>query len=98
VIRYSGTVTFRDGREEHYSGGLAAQADWEAYAVRHGLQITPTPETLTTFPVVTWRLYIAYICLGAPEGFDVWRKTVVDVEQIDEAELVPPTQPAATRA
>lgn len=99
MIRFAGTVHFRDGREERFEAGGAIQADWEEYAARHDLPTIPTPETVTRFPVKRWQMYLAYAALGVPEGFDVWRKTVSDVDlDDDEAELVPPTLPEAFSA
>jgi hypothetical protein len=91
VIRFSGRVEYVDGRIVEWSGSGALQADWEDYALRHDLPLQPTKETLTRFPVKRWQLFLAYSALGVEEGFDVWRKTVADVDTDQDAEAVPPT-------
>ncbi len=97
MIRFSGTVEYRDGRTVAWSGGGALQAEWEDYALRHDLPLNPTAETLTRFPAKRWQMYLAYSALGVEEGFDVWRKTVADVDlDDDEAAAVPPTLAVAT--
>jgi hypothetical protein len=96
MIRFTGTVYYKDGREQAYEAGGAAQADWEVFAARHGYPLVPTPDTITTFPVKTWQLFLAWGALEVAEGFDVWRRTVMDVDSADEPELVSPTLPEAT--
>jgi len=93
VIRFTGTVHYLDGRAEPWEGGAAILADWEDYAIRHDYPLTPTADTITRFPVKRWQMYLAYVALAVPEGFDVWRKTVADVESDDEPASVPPTLP-----
>jgi hypothetical protein len=96
VIRLTGTIIYRDGRREPFEASGSAQAEWEAYAHRHGLPLTPTQETLPQFPGKTWQMFMAYASLELEEGFDAWRRTVVDVEGAEEAEAVPPTLEAVT--
>jgi hypothetical protein len=96
VIRFAGTVEYKDGRREAWAGGGAIQAEWEDYALRHDLPLNPTKETVTRFPAKRWQMYLAYTALEVEEGFDVWRKTVADVELDDEATAVPPTLAVAT--
>jgi len=91
MIRFTGTVHYKDGREETYAAGGGAQADWEEYAARHGYPLVPTPDTITKFPVKTWQMFLAYLALDVPEGFDVWRRTVLDVDTEDAPEAVNPT-------
>ena len=93
MIRFQGTIFYKDGREEAYVAGGAILAEWEPWATRHGYPLTPTPETFGTFPVKTWQLFLAYSSVERPEGFDVWRASVLDVDSDDEPELVPPTLP-----
>lgn len=90
MLKFTGTITYKDGREEGYETGGAALAEWETYAARHGYPLTPRPEILESFPVKTWQMYLAYSALGLDEGFDVWRKTVLDVESDNEPEPVAP--------
>ena len=93
MIRFSGTIYYVDGREEPYEAGGALLAEWEPWATRHGYPLIPSPETLSTFPVKTWQMFLAYASSTREEGFDVWRKSVLDVDSTDEPELVPPTLP-----
>jgi hypothetical protein len=90
MIRFKGTVYFKDGREQAYEAGGAAQADWEAFAARHNYPLTPNPNQLGTFPAKTWQMFLAYVALDVAEGFDVWRKSVLDVDSDDEPEAVAP--------
>lgn len=96
MIRFTGTVHYKDGRTETYEAGGAAQADWEAFAARHGYPLTPNPNALGEFPAKTWQMFLAYVALDVAEGFDVWRKTLLDVDSDDEPESVNPTRPEAT--
>jgi hypothetical protein len=101
VIRLSGVIVYRDGRREPFEASGIHQTDWEAYAHRNGLQITPTEATLPSFPLKTWQIFMAYASLGLEEGFDAWKRSVLDVEAEQEAEelqtkIVPPTLREAT--
>lgn len=87
MIRLRGTIRYEGGREETFETGSAALADWELYALRHGFPIGEQA------PPMLSMMYVAYIALGVQEGFDVWRRSVVDVDF--DAEPVPPTLPAA---
>ena len=91
MIRFTGTVFYKDGQEQSYEAGGSAQADWEAFAARHGYPLTPNPEKLGEFPAKTWQMFLAYVALDIPEGFDTWRKTVLDVDSDDQPEPVNPT-------
>ena len=95
MIRFTGTVIYKDGRTEDYEAGGAILAEWEPWAARHGYPLTPTADTLTGFPVKTWQLYLAYSALERAEGFETWRKTVADVDSADVPEVVNPTVPEA---
>jgi hypothetical protein len=95
MIHFKGTVEYKDGRTVEWSGGGALQAEWEDYALRHDLPLTPTLETITRFPAKRFQLYLAYTALEVEEGFDVWRKTVADVETEDGV-AVPPILREAT--
>lgn len=90
MLKFSGTILYKDGREEPYETGGAALAEWEGYAARHGYPLTPRPELLETFPVKTWQMYLAYSALGVEEGFDTWRRTVSDVDSDNTPEPVVP--------
>ena len=92
MIRFSGTVEYKDGRREPWAGGGALQAEWEDYALRHDLPLQPTPETLTKFPAKRWQLFLAYAALEREEGFDGWRQTVADVESDEEAVSLLPSR------
>jgi hypothetical protein len=91
MIRFTGQVHYKDGREESYEAGGAAQADWEEYAARHDYPLTPNPSELSKFPAKTWQMYLAYLALEVAEGFDVWRRTVLDVDSDDEPQAINPT-------
>jgi hypothetical protein len=84
VLRFRGTVAFRDGREEPFETGTAALRHYESYAVRHGL-----PVSGDGIPPITWGMLIAHAAIGNGAGFDTWAETVdgVDVEAVG----VPPT-------
>jgi hypothetical protein len=89
VIRFTGTVEFKDGRQEGFECGSMAQAEYELYAHRHGLPASPEGAP------VLWTAYMAYIALDVEQGFDVWRKGVLNVELENASENgVPPTLPA----
>lgn len=85
MLRLTGTVEYEGGRQDTFSTGPAALAEWELYALRHGY---PLGEGA---PAMLSALVIAHHALGISEGFDVWRKTVVGVEM--DAAGVPPTPP-----
>ena len=89
-MRVSGTITYEGGRTETFEAGAPALADWELYAMRHGFPIGEAA------PPMLSMLVVAYHALGIEEGFDVWRKSVVDFDA-DVIE-VPPTLPAPTVA
>lgn len=93
MSRFNGTVEFKDGRVVAFAGGRNLQAEWEDYAIRHGYPLNATPETITQFPAARWAFYLAWVALEVPEGFDVWRKAVEDVDMQEEPEVVPPTLP-----
>lgn len=90
MIRLKGTVTYLDGREDHFERGSAILVAWEAYARRHAIEggIAANP--------VTASAVVAHAALGIEEGLDVWLKTVDGVDM--ESEGVPPTLAVATDA
>ncbi len=91
MIRLRGTIEYEGGRIETFETGSAALAEWELYALRHGYPLgTDAPPMLSA-------LVIAHHALGVPEGFDVWRRSVVGVE-LQEPEGIPPTLPAPSIA
>jgi hypothetical protein len=86
MIRMRGWVEYDGGRVENIECGRGPFIAWEAYCRRQG--ITPYDQSNPN----TMLVYIAYTVLGIEEGFDVWRKSVVDWD-FTEAETVPPTSP-----
>jgi len=90
MIRLKGTVTYLDGREEHFERGSALLVAWESYARRHGIEGGLQANPVTASAVV------AHAALGISEGFDVWLATVDGVDM--ESEGVPPTLAVATDA
>ena len=90
MSRLRGTITYDGGRTEDFETGSAALAEWELYALRHKFPIgTDSPPMLSM-------LVVAHHALGVQEGFDVWRRSVLDIEM--ETEEVPPTLPVPTGA
>jgi hypothetical protein len=90
VIRFRGTVAYRDGTEAQFESGTAALAAYESYALRHGLPIGDA------MPPTLGALVMAHHALGIAEGFDVWRETVDGIEL--EADGIPPTNAEASNA
>lgn len=88
MLTFRGTVRYEDGTEEAFTGGTAALAAYEAYALRHGY---PVGEGM---PPTLGALCIAHHALHVKEGFDTWRAKVFGVEL--EADGVPPTAPVAS--
>lgn len=84
MIRFKGTVRYKDGHEDAFEAGLAATAAWEEYAHRNGY-----PFPVDEAPRVLYTLVIAHAALGIEEGVETWRKTV-DTFDLDAIE-VPPT-------
>jgi hypothetical protein len=91
IHRIRGTVEYEGGRVDHFDAGSVALAEWELYAMRHGY---PVGEGA---PPMLSMLVVAHYALGIAEGFDVWRRSLVDVD-FDTEETVPPTLPVATAA
>jgi hypothetical protein len=89
VIRLRGTIEYEGGRVEHFETGSAALAEYELYALRHGYPIGKDA------PPMLSALVIAHHALGVEEGFDVWRRSVVDCT-METPEGVPPTLPGVT--
>lgn len=84
MIRLKGWIEYDGGRVEHIECGRGPFIAWEIYARRQG--ITPYDESSPN----TMLVYIAYTALGIDEGFDVWRKSVIDWD-FEQADIVPPT-------
>jgi hypothetical protein len=74
VITLKGTIEYEGGRTETFETGAAALAEWELFAMRHGY---PLGEAA---PPMLSALVIAHHALGVAEGFDVWRRSVTNVE------------------
>lgn len=82
MIQLRGTVTYTDGTEDAFTGGINALSMWETYAQTRKLDSNPEKSPMT------WTLYIAFACLEdklGDTGFDTWRKRVdnVDLEAAD---------------
>jgi hypothetical protein len=93
MIQLRGTVTYTDGTEDAFTGGINALSMWETYAQRTKLDSNPEKSPMT------WTLYVAFACLDGKlgdTGFDTWRKKVEHVDL--EADDANPTQPAAQDA
>jgi hypothetical protein len=84
MIRLKGTLEMEDGRTLTFECGQAALAEWELYAHRHSLPLDPQLSGNLS------SLVIAHYALRVEEGFDVWRRNVVGISEL-EAEGVPPT-------
>jgi hypothetical protein len=82
VIRLEGTITYTDGREERIEVHQAEYADYELWAIRHGLN--PAPDAS---PPMTMTRYLGYAAAerksGRPPGewvpFEEWGGLVADV-------------------
>lgn len=89
MITLSGTIEYEGGRTETFETGAAALAEWELFAMRHGY---PLGEAA---PPMLSALVIAHHALGVAEGFDVWRRSVTNVE-LESANVDPiPRAPTA---
>lgn len=87
--RLFGTVTYEDGRVEEWAiPAIPALAAWEDFAAPRGL-----PVAADEAPKVKFSLFVAWTALEVEEGFDVWRRRVVDF--VSDGVEVPPTEPAA---
>jgi len=83
MIRLRGTVEYDGGRVEEFRAGSAVFVAWEAYARRQGFPAYDESNANTMAH------YCAYVALGIREGFDVWLRSVVDVDA-EEAEAADP--------
>lgn len=74
MIRIRGVVEYDSGQTVEFQAGSAGLVAWEAYARRQHIPSDPTenPNTCAAF--------VAYVSLGIQEGFDVWMRSVVDIE------------------
>lgn len=90
MIRLSGTIEYEGGRTETFETGAAALAEWELYAMRHGFPIGEGA------PPMLSALVVAHHALGVAEGFDVWRRSVTNVDL--ESNAVDPIPRAPTAA
>jgi hypothetical protein len=90
MIRLTGTIEYEGGRTETFETGAAALAEYELFALRHGYPIGEQA------PPMLSALVIAHHALGVSEGFDVWRRSVVNVEM--ESSAVDPIRPVPTGA
>jgi hypothetical protein len=89
VIRLRGTVEYDSGQSVDFQAGSAALVAWEAYARRQKMSSDPeeNPNTCAAF--------VAYVSLGIQEGFDVWIRSVVDIDA-EPVEAVDPTLEGAS--
>jgi len=83
---FTGTIYYKDGRQQQVSGGAAALTAWEEYAHRNGWSLDPEQ-----YPRMLSQLVIAHRLAAVDEGFEVWRETV-DFADIDATDAIPPTQ------
>ena len=89
MLEISGTVYYRDGRVESYEGGAPALAAWDDYAIRHA--IPQTSGQLDGAPSVLFVLVVLHGLAAVEEGFEVWRRTVLNFDDF-EIRDVPPTR------
>lgn len=89
MIRFNGTIEYKDGRVETFTAGGADLAEWEEWALRHDIP----PNDQARIPGKLMMLIIAHAAIGETNGFVPWRRTVLDVDV--ETIEVPPTRPAA---
>jgi hypothetical protein len=85
MIRLRGTVTYDTGQTAEWQAGSAVFVAWESYCRRQAIA-----EPYGQGNVNTMAHFCAYTALGVQEGFEVWLRSVVDVETAEAAE-VPPT-------
>ena len=88
MIRLQGTVTYDGGRVEEFRAGSAVFVAWESYCRRQGFPAYDESNANTMAH------YCAYVALGVREGFDVWLRSVEDVEAGEAA----PVDPSLTEA
>lgn len=82
MLRVEGTVTYTDGRTQQFTAGPMVLADWELYALRHGLPVDHAAAPMLHMAFIAWK------ASGAAEAFDEWRALVTDL-QVDMAEATP---------
>ena len=70
--------------------GFVNLVAWEAYARRHNIPSDPALNTATSTAVAV------HSALGIAEGFDVWWRSVVDLEPVGEEAVDPIPQEALT--
>lgn len=92
MIKIRGTVTYEGGSVVEWEAGPPAFVEWELYALRHKF-----PPKLSEAPELLALMVIAHAALGIAEGFDVWRKSLVDFAS-EAVEEVPPTPPVPSLA
>jgi len=89
MIRFAGTVTFKDGGSVDYEIGTRGMLAWERYARRNGIGGDPRENA------AAWTmLYVIahYAITGDESGFDAWVETVENLDPAtDSGEAVPPT-------
>jgi len=80
MIRFRGSVQYDGGEVVAWEAGSAALVAWEAYCRRQGIEAygSSSPNTMSA--------HLAYTTLGIREGFDVWLKSVVDVDMLPTPE------------
>ena len=92
MIRFAGTVTFKDGTTERYEAGTKALVAWEAYARRNGIDYDPSKGVGRDLWTMQYVL-AHYALTGNAEGFAAWYDRVADLEpdEASDAAVVPPT-------
>ena len=86
MLRFTGTVYYKDGRTEAFDHGMGAQVAWELYAQRNGF-----PVTGDGVPPALSNLVIAHAAIGCTDGFETWRATV-DGADVKAEDVNPPTE------
>lgn len=104
MIRLEGTITYTDGREERITVTQAEYADFEMWAMRHGIPAQPEaapPMTMTRYLGYAAAMRAAHLTPDAWRPWEEWGAGVadvtLDVPEDPAAASVPPT-PAARLA
>jgi hypothetical protein len=77
-------VTYEGGAQTEVAIGFVHLVAWEAYARRHSIPSDPALNQATSTAVAV------HAALGIQEGFEVWWRSVEDIEPAGE-EAVDPT-------
>lgn len=88
MARMAGVIEYEGGARVTFEGTTAHIAEYELFALRHGY-----PVEVDKAPRILMMLVVAHAALGVEEGFEAWRRSVVDIDMTEAVE-VPPTLPA----